>query len=422
MKTYDRWYKERFRRFVAKPFVQIMFGARQTGKSTLIKQVLPSNAQVLDLSQPEQRLHFLADPQALIRLCQSLPAPPNGQPTVIFIDEVQTVPELFNAIQSLYDADKTRFRFVLCGSSARRLRTTGANLLPGRSMLHRLHPLINEEYERYDQWKSTDLSPLPLAWQAPEPSAAQPQLFPARTLENRLAFGDLPAIACLDNGEDRRELLRSYAAIHLEEEIRSEAAIRQWPAFLHFLQLAASRSGSLLNFQGMAKEVGVSGPTIQSYYQLLEDMYVGFSVPSLSGSAYKAVVSSHRFYFFDLGVRNAVAGAQVDESIVGLDPGHLFEQWVACELYRKLSYLGEGQLYHYRTRSGAEIDFVVQWRNELIPIEAKWTENPTMADARHLRSFLQDSQGKATRGYIVCRTPFPQQLDAQITALPWQAL
>lgn len=419
MEIFDRWYKARFQRLMDKPFVHIMFGARQTGKSTLIKQLLPVDARVFDLSEPEQRLRFLADPQMLIRICRSIPKE-NDAPTIIFIDEVQTVPELLNAIQSLYDGDKTRFRFILCGSSARRLQTTGANLLPGRSILHRLHPLINEEYERIDSWKDLSLSPLPLPQTNTQVSV--PLLFPARSLENRLVYGDLPAIACLTDDEERREVLRSYAAIHLESEIRSEAAIRQWPAFLHFLKLAATRSGPLINFQALAKEIGVSGPTIQSYYQLLEDMYVGFSVPSFSGSPYKAVVSSHRFYFFDLGVRNAISGAPLEESLVQLDPGHFFEQWVACELYRKLSYCGEGQLYHYRTRGGAEIDFIVRWKNKLIPIEAKWTDTPTLRDARHLRSFIDSSQGAASRGYIVCRSPFPQQLDEHIVALPWQML
>jgi len=182
--------------------------------------------------------------------------------------------------------------------------------------------------------KDVSLSPLPL----PQTKAqvSEPLLFPARSLENRLAFGDLPAIACLTDDEERREVLRSYATIHLQEEIRSEVAIRQWPAFVHFLQLAVTRSRSLINFQALSKEIGVSSPTIQNYYQLLEDMYVGFSIPSFSGSPYKAVVSSHRFYFFDLGVCNAISGVPLEESLVQLDPGHFFEQWVACELYRRL--------------------------------------------------------------------------------------
>jgi len=94
----------------------------------------------------------------------------------------------------------------------------------------------------------------------------------------------------------------------------------------------------MFNFQGVSREVGVSAPTVQAYYQLLEDMYVGFSLPSYSGNPRKAVLSSRRFYFFDPGVRNAISGAPIDESIVRLDPGHYLEQWVGVELFRKLSY------------------------------------------------------------------------------------
>ncbi|MFA6008172.1 MAG: AAA family ATPase, partial [Candidatus Shapirobacteria bacterium] len=140
MVAYNRWYEARLRRFMAKPFVHIVFGARQTGKSTLIKQILPPDTLVINLAEPQERVKYLGDPQELIRNCRALKK--TNEPRYVFIDEVQMVPDLFNAIQSLYDADKTAFRFILCGSSARRLKATGTNLLPGRSILHRLYPLI----------------------------------------------------------------------------------------------------------------------------------------------------------------------------------------------------------------------------------------------------------------------------------------
>ncbi|HEY9054683.1 MAG TPA: ATP-binding protein [Rectinemataceae bacterium] len=403
---------------MAKPFVHIVLGARQTGKSTLIKQILPPDALVINLAEPQERMRYLGDPQELIRNCRALKK--NGEPRYVFIDEVQMVPELFNAIQILYDSDKTAFRFILCGSSARRLKATGANLLPGRSILHRLYPLINEEYDREARLFGEEFSPLILE------RALEREVnfwhFPERALEDRLAFGDLPGIAALDDMEARREVLQSYAAIHLEGEIRREANLRDLPAFLRFLKLAAVNSGSMVNLQGLSKEVGISAPTVRAYYQLLEDMFIGFTVPSFSGSERKSLVSAGRFYFFDMGVRNASAGIRIDESIVSLDPGHFFEQWVGMELYRKLSYAGEGRLSHYRTRGGAEIDFVLERDEEWIPIEAKWTQSPSLKDARHLRSFIEDSKGRARKGYIVCRCSRPQQLDEHITAIPWQLL
>ena len=344
-----RWYETRLRRFMVKPFVHIVFGARQTGKSTLIRQVLPYDALVIDLSEPQE----------LIRNCRALNK--NSEPRYVFIDEVQLAPDLFNAVQSLYDADKTAFRFILCGSSARKLKATGANLLPGRSILHRLYPLINEEYNRETGPFGEELSPLTLARALNHDTAtkreANPRRFPERRLEDRLAFGDLPGIAALDDEEARREVLKSYAAIHLEGEIRREASLRDLPAFLRFLKLAAVNFGSMVNLLGLSREVGISAPTVRAYYQLLEDMFIGFTVPSFSGSEQKSLVSAGRFYFFDMGVRNAAAGIRIDESIISLDPGHFSEQWVGMVLSRKLSYTGEGRLSHYRTRGGAKIDF-----------------------------------------------------------------
>jgi predicted AAA+ superfamily ATPase len=414
MTPYSRWYEARLRRFVEKPFVHIVFGARQTGKSTLIRQILPPDALVINLAEPQERLKYLSDPQELIRTCRALVK--TDEPRFVFIDEIQMVPELFNAIQSLYDADKTAFRFILCGSSARRLKTTGANLLPGRSILHRLSPLINEEYRKEEEPFGAEFSPLALE------HSASSRNFPERGLEDRLAFGDLPGIATLDDREERREVLKSYAAIHLEGEIRREASLRDLPAFLRFLKLAAANSGSMVNLAGLSKEVGISAPTIRTYYQLLEDMFIGFTVPSFSGSEQKSLVSAGRFYFFDMGVRNAAAGIRIDESIISLDPGHFFEQWVGMALFRKLSYAGEGRLSHYRTRGGAKIDFILERDDAWIPIEAKWTQSPSVKDARHLRTFIDDSRGRARKAYIVCRCSRPQRLDEHITAIPWWLL
>ncbi len=132
---------------LTKPFVHILFGARQTGKSTLIRGILPADATLLDLSDPRERARFAANPGLFIDLCRALPASEGAR--AVFVDEAQTVPAIFDAVQSLYDGDKEGWRFILCGSSARPLRVSGANLLPGRSMRHVLHPLITQEYEAY---------------------------------------------------------------------------------------------------------------------------------------------------------------------------------------------------------------------------------------------------------------------------------
>lgn len=237
----------------------------------------------------------------------------------------------------------------------------------------------------------------------------------------RLAYGELPGIVTA-NEENRPDLLKTYAFVHLEEEIRREASIKDWGAFVRFLKLAAAESGHLLNFAHISQESGVSQPTVKAHYQLLEDMFVGFRLPAYSKSPRKNLLSTPKFLFFDLGVRHAAAGLSPSPEVVLASPGGIFEQWVGIELWKRLQYLGEGCLFHQRTKDGAEVDFLVDYRNRLIPVEAKWTERPTIQDARHLLSFIDENRDQSPQGYIVCRCPRPLQLHPKITALPWSSL
>jgi len=417
MQTRLRYFGSILGKKLEKPFVHILFGARQTGKSTLIRSILPDTATILDLSDPRERSRFTANPGMFMDLCRSLPRVEGGQ--TVFVDEAQTVPALFDAVQGLYDSDKDRWRFVLCGSSARRLRESGANLLPGRSMRHILHPLIGEEYAAEPHQTMPERGSL-VALDTLDDSRLP--RFPFRSLENRLVFGDLPGIALLDNDGDRAELLSSYATSHLEEEIRRETYVRDWGHFLRFLKFAAGDSGGIVNLANVSRETGVAAQTIKGYYQLLEDMFAGFSVPAFSGSARKSVLSSPRFFFFDLGVRNAAAGIPLVEGTVNAIPGSLFEQWVGTQLWRKLSYRRSGTLSYFRTTDGAEVDFIVETETGIIPVEVKWSENPSLKDARHLAAFIAEHADTCTRGYIVSRCPHVLALNDRITAIPWWAV
>jgi predicted AAA+ superfamily ATPase len=413
MNSKFRYFAPILEKKLRKPFVHILFGARQTGKSTLVRGLVPKDATIIDLSDPRERSRFAANPGLFIDLCRSLPLQENGR--TVFVDEAQTVPALFDAVQNLYDEDKERWRFLLCGSSARRLRASGANLLPGRSMRHILHPLVQEEYED-DAGKPRGESALvPLAGLEEKPLPR----FPRRTLENRLVFGDLPGIALLQDDCDRADILTAYATAYLEEEIRRETAVKDWGLFLRFLTFAAQDSGGIVNLAAVSRETGVAAQTIKGYYQLLEDMFVGFSVPAYSGSARKSVLSSPRFFFFDLGVRNAAAGIPLVEATVNAIAGSLLEQWVATQLWRKLSYTGSGSLSYYRTTDGAEVDFILEREGEIVPIEVKWSENPGLKDARHLKTFMAEQSKPCRRGYIVSRCPYVLTLADKITAIPW---
>lgn len=408
---FGRYYSDRFAAQSAKPYVSLLFGARQTGKSTLLRTVHPSPALRIDLANAEERLRYGTSATGFLQACRGLPA--TGTPSTVIVDEAQLCPDIFNAVQHLYDEDKARWRFILCGGSARKLRRIGANLLPGRSLYHRLYPLLQAEIAPGIHARS----PLPApAWGAP---VARP--FPAADLLDRLAYGALPGVVAAPT-EDRADLLRSYAAIYLEEEVRREAAAINLSSFSRFLQLAAVESGQIVNYAALARQTGLTGKTIQSYYALLEDMFVGFAIPAFSGSARQGVLSTPRFCFFDLGVRHAAAGLPPEPTLVRANPGPLLEQWVAIELWKRLGYLGEGTLSYFRTKTGVEVDFIVEHRGRLIPIEVKWTDRPDLADTRHLRLFLEEHRAQAPMGFIVCRCPAPLELAPRLHALPWWML
>lgn len=413
---FDRWYAEVLKAKLERPFVHLMFGARQTGKSTLLNALLPADALRIDLSDPEERSRLLARPAELLKVCRALPADVQGQ--FVFVDEVQAVPAVFDAVQSLYDSDPGRWRFVLCGSSARKLRRTGANLLPGRSFLHRLFPLTLIEQPSPLPERPSVPSPLPITWEADRPA---PQPFPAWDLEERLAYGSLPGVVASAEA-DRKEILKAYAVIHLEEEIRREALVRDWGAFVRFLPLAAAEAGQILNYAGISQETGISQPTVKSYYQLLEDMFIGFRVPAYAHSPRKNVLSTPRFLFTDLGVRHAAAGLPPSVDVVRANPGPIFEQWVGVELWKRMQYLGDGRLSYFRTRHGAEVDYIIERHDRLTPVEVKWTTHPDLGDARHLLTFLREQPGRAKKAYIICRCARPMAIHEQVIALPWQYL
>ena len=413
--VFDRWYAGPLKEKLKRPFVHLMFGARQTGKSTLLNALLPLDTLRIDLSDPEERSRHLSQPGEFLALCRGLPPQRKGQ--VVFVDEVQAVPAIFDAVQHLYDRDKERWRFVLCGSSARKLRRTGANLLPGRSFIHRLYPLTLAEHPPLLKSPHA-FSPLPLIWPG---GGIPPNPFPAWDLQARLAYGALPGIVSSEE-KDRPELLKAFSIIHLEEEIRREALVKDWGAFLRFLRLAAAESGQILNYAAISQEIGISQPTVKAYYQLLEDMFIGFRVPAYAKSPRKNLLSTPKFFFFDLGVRHAAAGLIPSLDIVNVNPGPLLEQWVGIELWKRLQYLGRGQLHYQRSRQGAEVDFIIEDNSSLTPIEVKWSEHPKLQDARHILTFLREHPNQSKHGYLICRSSRPMEIHESVTALPWFCL
>jgi uncharacterized protein len=412
---FGRWVEPLWKKKFAAPYVHLVFGARQTGKSTLLRKLLTDAVVWLDFSRPAERAEYLRNPDLLVQRCRALPK--SRHSATVVVDEAQNVPAIFDGVQHLYESDKRRWRFVLCGSSARKLRVTGANLLPGRCLLHHLYPLLLAERPSAGDGQTRADTPLPM----PARGAVDEPPFPAAALFERLTFGELPGVATAARAQ-RADLLRAYTLVYLEEELRREALVKNWPAFARFLQLAAAESGQMINYAGISREAGVSLPTVKTYYQLLEDMFIGYRVTAFSGSPRKSLLSTERFLFFDIGVRNAAAELPLETAAVRANPGPLFEQWVGIELWKRLQYLGGAKLHYLRTKAGAEVDFIIARSGRLIPIEVKWTEHPTPGDARHLLTFLDEHPKRARHGYVICRCPAPLALSDRVTALPWSLL
>jgi hypothetical protein len=198
--------------------------------------------------------------------------------------------------------------------------------------------------------------------------------------------------------------------------------VKDWGAFVRFLALAAAEAGQMLNYTTLSQQSGVSAPTIKSYYQLLEDLFVGFTVPAYSRSPRKNLLSTPRFLFFDLGVRHAASGLSPSTGTVQANPGPIFEQWVGIELWKRLQYLGAGRLFYQRTKDGAEVDYVIERGGKVTPIEVKWAERPGLPDARHLLAFIAENPKRAAHGYVICRCSRPMRLHEKVTALPWFCL
>ncbi len=410
---FDRWYGDILKDKINRQYAHILFGARQTGKSTLLKQILPDTTLFIDLANPYEYTRFLTNPNEFVQICEAMPDTNVKKPHFVCVDEAQSVPDIFNAVQYLYDKNKNKWRFILCGSSARKLRSKGANLLPGRAFLHKLLPLLRIEYNQLSKHIKTDF-PLSINWLNNNKKG-----FPYMDIESRMVWGDLPGIVTADE-KDKNDILKAYTVIHLEEEIRREAVIKDWAAFLKFLKLAANESNQILNYAAISRESGISQPTVKAYYQLLEDMFIGAHIPAFTKSKRKNLLSTPRFIFFDLGVRNAAAGLSLNKSIIPVNPGYFFEHWVGNELWKRAQYSENTEIHYLRTRDGFEIDYIIEMEGRLIPVEVKWTEKPHISDCRHIIKFLEENPKKTDKGYIICRCPRPLQLHKKIVALPWE--
>ena len=389
---------------ISKGKVRLIFGARQTGKSTLFKMLLDKESMLIDLQERSERIRLSRDPEILSRRLLST----ENKCRHVFIDEIQRVPELLDEIQLIVDRNPRKITFTLTGSSARRIRRGSANLLPGRAHIFHLSGI--SLWEQKTEKKCVILpAPVNLG-----------NRFPKKPLNKLLITGCLPAGWV--EGESFISTLESYAELYLEEEIHREALVRGIGRFGNFLQLAALESGKTINLTKLSQESGIPISTLQGFYPILEDTLTGFRILPFSRSSRIRTLKTPKFYFFDVGVRNAVARVPLDEKLLAAEGGHLFEHWLACEIATRINYLGrQYRLSYWRTVSGAEVDFVLETPSEVIPIEAKYTQNPRPEDASGIEHFIA-RYPQVRRGFVVCRVRQVEQLSEHVTAIPWDQI
>lgn len=401
-KPFIRYLDAAIQGLARKRYSGLILGPRQVGKTTLVQGVLKHHTHTLEylLQIPSVRLELEANPSRIIRQVEAYAGNP-----YVFVDEAQKVPDIFDAAQYLIDHQKASF--LLTGSSARKLKRNNVNLLPGRIMLFYLDPLLWGELGLIKKSAITAL--------AIENCNAKTDI----DFEDLLVYGSLPGIITLPP-EDRAAFLRSYAEIYLEEEIRAEALSRNIGAFSRFLELAAVESGTSPNFTKLSNEAGVSQPSIKEFYRILEDTLVVQRVDPYLKNARKRIISSPRYYFFDIGVRNAIARLPLEKDLIAAQKGILFEHAVILEIARRVRALHKNyKMYFWRTSGGAEVDVILDLGGRVIPIEIKASKMVFPSELKGLKSFLNEYQAVAKEAYVITMGERKEKLTEQITALPW---
>ena len=323
-----------------------LLGARQTGKSTLLKELFP-NTIYYDLLNSDIRKRFQKNPELLREILQSKP-----EGTLVIIDEIPKVPELLDEVHWLMT--NKNIRFILCGSSARKLKKQSSNTLGGRAVPMYLYPLVSTEIPDFDIY---------------------------RAVQN----GMIPRHYMIENAVRR---LRAYVDIYLKEEIKEEALVRDVVSFERFLEVAAICDGEILNYENIAADCGVSAKTVAAYFQILYDTLVGYEIPAYTKHIKRKLVQAPRFYYFDVGIVNYLLSRTNLKR--GTDEfGHAFEHLVIQEIIAYLGYTESMEkLTYWRTYTGIEVDAVIG--DARIAIEIKSTDEVQTKHKKNLKVFAEE--------------------------------
>ena len=371
-----------------------LFGARGTGKSTLVEANFPRQDYFwVDLLDPEQELRYLNNPNALWEVWEGATTEQKDKRWIV-IDEIQKVPKLLDLVHT--GIERFQLKFALTGSSARKLRRGASNLLAGRAVTFNLHPFSSLELgEGFDLHTALNFGTLPQAW----------------------ALRHQPV--------ERRRFLYSYVKTYLREEINAEQLIRKFEPFTRFLTIAAEASGTILNVAKLARQAHVEARTALRYFTLLEDTLIGFFLPSFHRSARKRQSRHPKFYFFDYGVVRAATHTLDSELRPGtFTYGQAFEHLVVLEIIKANDASETGYDFSYfKTFSGdgqeAEVDLVATKGTDTLAIEIKSSTQPDISEVRKLKRLIKHISSDC-KPYILCRTPYAYVKEG-VSVLPWQA-
>ncbi len=330
-----------------------LFGARGTGKTTWLRQNFPvKDTLFIDLLKSSEYLPYKMNPGLLRDQIQS------GEYKFVVLDEIQKLPELLDEIHSLIFDYKNKIQFVLTGSSARKIKRLGGNMLAGRAVWKEMHPLSLAEIK--------ETVPIDLL----------------------LQFGSLPQVINLKKPQDKKEYLYSYAETYLKTEIQEEAIVRKLDAFIRFIRVAANLNGFTLNISNVSRETGISRSSVEGYYSILVDTLIGFIVPAWTPK-FKIKENLHpKFYFFDPGVVRILSN-KIEDKVEQSDRGYLFETLVLNELRSSISTAKrKGEIYYWSIPSGGEVDFIIEAGSKKIAIEVKSTATWSQKYSNHLNEML----------------------------------
>lgn len=356
-----------------------LWGARQTGKSTLLKKLFPESL-YFDLLLSGEYRRLMANPGIIKEECDGAGLTAETQRFPVIVDEVQKVPELLDEIHWLIV--NKGLRFILCGSSPRKLKRSHANLLGGRALRYELFPLTYPEIKNFSLDKALNNGLIPRHYDSK---------FPAK-------------------------LLQAYIGNYLQEEIASEALSRNIPAFNRFLEVAAISNGEMVNFNNIARDCGVSSPTVKSYFQILEDTLLGKFIPAYRKRVKRKLIHAPKFLFFDIGVvAHLTRRGRVEQGSELF--GKAFEHFITMEIIAHSSYSEQNYpVSYWRTTSGLEVDLILG--NNDVAIEVKSTSRIHDGHLKGLRAFKDEYKAKYL---LVSNDPRKRLTDDDITIIPWQA-